>query len=252
MTEQVKKIIEGSGNNLHFEVVEILERNNWEVEISPYYVDDLSGKPREVDIIARREIGLDDFTTPTAHQTMKLPVFWAILCIECKHLKDPVVFWMHKNSKYKNALASYNLDLEELLRNAEEEFHYKSFGSKVAKLYDTTKDQENNIFNAITQPIKSLLWYQQQTSLKGIYYPIFIYDGQDKLHIKDGDAREDIIIHLNYVYKMFPMARSKSKDFYVDILHKTMFEDFLNKKLEPEILSVKKAKSFDYHVRSKN
>jgi galactitol-specific phosphotransferase system IIB component len=82
---ELDKIIKPSGNNLNMKVAKKLRELGWEVTISPYYVDDTSEKPREVDIIATKLI---------QYHTLNFSVS---LFIECKHLMHPVIFWEKPN-----------------------------------------------------------------------------------------------------------------------------------------------------------
>lgn len=56
MEAELKTRIKESGNNLHLDVADFLKRKGWLVDISPYYCDEFTDRPREVDIIATRRI----------------------------------------------------------------------------------------------------------------------------------------------------------------------------------------------------
>lgn len=56
MEKTLKKAIEESGNRLHLRVADLLTKGGWTVQLSPYYVDELTTAPREIDIIASRRI----------------------------------------------------------------------------------------------------------------------------------------------------------------------------------------------------
>lgn len=232
MDVKIKKIIDESANQMHFDVAALLEDGGWEVEISPYYIDDLTDRPREIDIIARKEIPLTG--AGLNFISNGLQKFWVVLFIECKHLKEPAVFWMHKNTKAVNALVISNYDAGEMVGGAKNKFHYFSFGEKVGKLFDTNgRDKETLLFNGLTQPIKSLLFYKARMPLNGVYYPIMVYDGQDSLYTNEGNTR-NMLMHINYSYKN-PSGSSDSRDFYVDIIHKDELGNFLDKTLSQEL-----------------
>ena len=52
--DKVKDIIASSGNNFHCKVFDYLKEKGWTVLISPYYNDNVSDKPREIDLIAEK------------------------------------------------------------------------------------------------------------------------------------------------------------------------------------------------------
>ena len=51
-SSSIQDIVEKSGHNFHCQVVNFLRENGWTALISPYYNDNFTEKPREVDIIA--------------------------------------------------------------------------------------------------------------------------------------------------------------------------------------------------------
>lgn len=48
--DKVNAIIEQSGNTFHCKVLKYLQGKRWTVLISPYYNDNVSNKPREIDL----------------------------------------------------------------------------------------------------------------------------------------------------------------------------------------------------------
>ncbi len=55
--DEINKIIETSGNNFHCKVLSYLKERGWHVLVSPYYTDNISDKPREIDLIAEKVFG---------------------------------------------------------------------------------------------------------------------------------------------------------------------------------------------------
>ena len=60
MENDVKDIINKSGNGFHARVVKLLRNDNWTVLVSPYYSDNFTDKPREIDVIAEAFNSLKD------------------------------------------------------------------------------------------------------------------------------------------------------------------------------------------------
>ena len=175
MNEELKNIIQKSGNNLHMQVSGLLENAGWEVEISSYYYDDTTNKPREIDLIARKKFFTHDmFGREVSH-------FYVCLFIECKYFKNDIAFWMQEANKNKifEAIILDGFNKDEVFGNNYNHHYFSvvnSTSKKLAKLFET-KDQ-NEIFEAITRPVKSLVFFREHNlKLNGFYYPFVIYDG---------------------------------------------------------------------------
>lgn len=94
MKEDLKKIIEKSGNNLHINTVNLLKEMGWNVDLSSYYYDDTANKPREIDIIAQINEPVFDFPPNNLINEFKLFLF-----IECKYFKNELAFRMRLNQE---------------------------------------------------------------------------------------------------------------------------------------------------------
>lgn len=92
--ESIKELIEKSGNNFHYEVVKFLRNKEWTVLISPYYNDNISDKPREIDIIAEKKFDIKDDFGYAWIATLNVRLF-----IECKYISKPVALWFDKKDK---------------------------------------------------------------------------------------------------------------------------------------------------------
>ena len=158
MDPRLKKIISESGNNLHLEVVKMLEEKSWKVNLSAYYYDDTNNKPREIDIVASKPLAyfkgqpgelVKDF------QAYSVNVF---LFIECKYFKNEIAFRIHETNKNKEAVVCEGINKDEFLEEVKNFHHYLKF-SAIAQLYDAVPEDQDKIFNAITQPVKSLTFF---------------------------------------------------------------------------------------------
>src|SRR3989344_2549840 len=252
MKTELKEKIKNSGNNLHLSVVDILENEGWKVDISPYYCDDLTDRPREIDIIAtnRRSI-----LFPNSKD--KNDFYNVVLCIECKCFTDEVCFRVFDNKKDigKRVLLNqkYNLNIDEALKRYGMLFdgHHYLNRPKIAKLYEYSKikqggkSQEDDVFQAITQSIKSTIFFMKSgnnDALGNIYYPMIVYNKIDGIYFMeenriddaylDGLAKQkNVIFHLKYSYPEtifnVPGVRYRSNDFYVDFVHKDELKNFV-------------------------
>ena len=86
---EAKEIAAKSGNSFHAKVLLALKGAGWEVLVSPYYNDQATGKPREVDLIAEKAfVTTDTFDQPKG--TIHIQLY-----IECKYLNQTTVLWTH-------------------------------------------------------------------------------------------------------------------------------------------------------------
>ena len=157
MSEEAQKILLGSGNSFHFRVADYLRRKGWENRISPYYLDNISNKPREIDLIAERAWPYVDMFEKHNSGTINVNLF-----IECKYLTNKAtVFWFAP----KDNQAAINLALKVgCLRPQHEalnDYHYISGHKAVAILFETTSGGRNNqerdpFYKALNQSLHAM------------------------------------------------------------------------------------------------
>lgn len=231
MDTKLQELIKKSGNNLHAEVAQLLENLGWEVDISSYYHDDTADKPREIDIVASKQI-------VTSSPGIGEGRFRLFLFIECKYFKEGVAFRMYDNNPKDSASAIifHNMSediLDERNTNLKKMHHYVRVPS-IAKLYDSK--ESNEIFNSITGAVKSLLFFKEQRNEKGLYYPLVVYDGIDGLYpIRNNDLAklesveplENLVFGLNYSYRSAANNRLNTRYFCVDFVNKNKLGEFL-------------------------
>ncbi len=256
-----KELIEKSGHNLHLKVVQILKNKGWTVEISPYYYDEVIEKPREIDLVASKEI---KFSISPHIDSFEYKIF---LFIECKHLKKEVVFWMQNSNLEKATKAfKYSINIPELnnyleakvppleFPDAFRDYHY--FNSPhVAKLFTTQQKEggQDVIFQSFTNAIHSLIFFKEEKNEVGIYYPLVIYESKDKIAVvspnetknyrKLENNNKNLLLEVNYLYKQFKGNCSDNyrqrfalieQPFLVDFVEKNDLDDFLDKIIEKE------------------
>src|SRR4030043_1429892 len=93
--DKVKAIIAQSGNTFHCKVLKYLQDKGWTVLISPYYNDNVSSKPREIDLIAEKAFDAKDRFKGFLG-TVNVKLF-----VECKYISQKTVFWFHDKDKQK-------------------------------------------------------------------------------------------------------------------------------------------------------
>src|SRR3989344_8630415 len=96
--ESIENIVENSGHKLHLKVVSLLENEGWQVTVSPHYIDELSDKPREIDIVAKKSF---TYISNADNETKR---FYLLLAIDCKYLTQNVVIWGRDNQLKEKAI----------------------------------------------------------------------------------------------------------------------------------------------------
>ena len=116
--QKIQEIIEKSGNDLHFQVAEVLRSNGWTVAVSRYYNDPSTGKPREIDLVATKKYPVSSFLSG-----MK-DVVTARLYIESKYIKDPIVLW----NTQKNLEKAVDLALSSRVFSSRDRAYFAAHG----------------------------------------------------------------------------------------------------------------------------
>ena len=127
--DKIKEIIAKSGNSFHFKVLKHLEDLGWKTIISPYYNDNLTNKPREIDLIAEKSFearnSYNDFLG-----TVNVQLF-----IECKFISQKTVFWFHdKNMNQAEELITHNSPFRKD-NTYTKKHHYLDGKDRAAKLF---------------------------------------------------------------------------------------------------------------------
>lgn len=231
-----QELIKESGHNLHLEVVDFLEGQDWEVEISPYYYDGTMEKVREVDIVASKPIR---------------GKYRMYLFIECKHFNKKIVLWHREITRERIKEIVINSTGGGHARNRIQDFinsdslgdHHYFKHRTVAKLF-YTKQREcgpDVIFNAFTQSIQSLSFFKEKEGRTGIFYPIVIYDPKGKVAIcsknkpKGYELINNFLLDVNYSYRGPVYNNIKIQRFLIDFIAKDYMSNFFKIALASEI-----------------
>ncbi len=261
----IKKIIEQSGNNLHYKVVDFLRENGWYVSVSPYYADNFSEKPREIDIIAEKNypigVGMRGFLG-----TISIQLF-----IECKYIKDDTVFWFdERNNNKALEFVLNNTPLEDPSRYSMTSKHHYLSGLPVAKLFASAQNKGQSqdgevFFKAITQSLNGMISYSGSGSLlpsgfnqlrndmikTTLRYPLIITDSFGKLYrhdvIKKGDPEEiseNFEIETQYAY--FDHSKKQRKEYFlIDVCNLDTLKRYLEMIEKSDLGAVKEKMSWD-------
>lgn len=262
---KIEEIIEKSGNNFHYKVVEFLRNNDWCVVVSPFYNDNFTDKPREIDIIAEKEFEVKDFDQWIAD--IKVRFF-----IECKYINNDTVFWFD-NRDMSGALSKVLKDtpLEDPHSWSMTDKHRYLENIEVAKLFsgENGKNPDNEImYKAITQSLNSLVYYKQKPSIMPVDpykkhnvkalldYPIIICNDFNhfwKYNIIKKETPEQIKdnFQLEVQYAYFDEKKENRNEYFlIDIVSFNQLEAFIKQIEEKDIAAIREKIHWDHRAQN--
>jgi len=222
-----QQIINKSSNNLHSGIAEFFNSKNYKVEVSPYYVDNVTGVSREIDIFAQQE-------------EERVDGAFNNLYIECKYLNSHLVLWQDTYTN-NTVLDKYFRDhLEgplEMIKDRKQisrlgtamvftDLHKKLKDGQCVKFYDST-GKNDLLFGAVSQAIKSMLFFSKASNDNDFNYPVVVLGNtKNLLRIKktSGDivsAQENFIMPVHYSYLDGKIIKTKNILVYI------VLEEFL-------------------------
>ena len=231
--QKIEHLITQSGNNFHCRVLNFFKEREWVVLISPYYNDNISDKPREIDIIAEKAFRVNDrFGHPYGDINIKL-------FIECKYIPQEVVFWFHeKDVRKARDLVTRTTPLKKD-NIYTEKHHYLKENYGVAKLFasEYKKNIENEpIYKALNQSLNAMVYYRNSASilplsswkerntLATVNYPVIVCNSFDKFYKVDIESpdkhtkiKEYFQLEVNYAY-MDTNKSYRNEYFLIDII----------------------------------
>lgn len=235
----VKDIIDKSGNGFHCKVLKALKEKGWTVQISPYYNNNASNKPREIDLVAERAFPFNQGTGKFSGYIS------ARLFIECKYVSQKTVFWFHiKDMVKSNDMVAKQFNLRENNRFTSEH-HYLKY-EQVAKLFsdEGKKASENELFyKALNQSLNAMVYYRNRGSIlqadkreyvkKTLNFPVIICNSFDSLYRVDIDSDDDpksiddnFQLEVNYAY-IDQNGKNRDEFFLLDVVKYDLLRQFL-------------------------
>jgi len=242
--KDVKNIIDKSGNTFHSKVLKYFNKQGWTVLISPYYNDNTSGKPREIDLIAEKAFKVEDYHGQY-FGNVNVKLF-----IECKYISQKTVFWFHSKDYGKaiNLVIQNSPCIKDNMYT--KEHHYLCDNNHVAKLFadEKTKGADNEIFyKALNQSLNALIYYRNKASIISVSegrrdytkytlnYPIIVCNSFDNLYRVDietdndpSNIDENFQLEINYAY-IGPAGANRNEYFLIDIIKYDLIDDLLEK-----------------------
>lgn len=207
--DPIAELIERSGNNFHCQVINFLRAAAWTVLISPYYNDNFTDKPREIDIVAEKEFVVNN------NFDQFLGMLNVKLFIECKFINKDIIFWLDEKDKEK---ANERVERDTSIQYLNENSHHYLKNGKVAKLFSSSpeKSLDNElIYKAINQSLNAMVYYKNSRSIlpgrreniqKILNYPLIICNTFDRFYkVEIGNAvyskmDDNFQLEINYAY----------------------------------------------------
>lgn len=139
---QVQELIDASGNNFHAKVAQWFSSAGWELQVSPYYMDQTQQKAREIDLIAEKSWPFKNmFGNLEGHVVVRL-------YIECKFVPSYAAFWFSEKNKREAKHLVCSTGVFTATNTYTDKHHYIAQCERVAKLFSSsqTKGQEGDLF----------------------------------------------------------------------------------------------------------
>jgi len=180
---KASKIINKSGNKLLLQTAKFFEEKLWDVNVAPYYLDPITGKPREIDIIVKKKFPV----SAGRNGIERVEEVTIRLFIECKYLNEEAttVLWLRdKNLNEAKKLVINN----SVIGNDETKIpiltdckHHQLNENKVIKL--SAYADNDPISSAIGSTLNSLAFFRKQYTDYSYYvdFPIIIIDPNGNL-----------------------------------------------------------------------
>ncbi len=239
--DDVRTIVEKSGNSFHCKVLQHIKTQGWTVLVSPYYNDNSSGKPREIDLIAEKAFNLQDrFSRFCGNVNVRL-------FIECKYIPQKTVFWFHDRDAEKSIALVEQTSPCRRDNIYTKEHHYLA-DDRVAKLFadEKSKGVENEVFyKALNQSLNGLIYYRNKNSIIHIpanrqnytkyvlCYPVIACNSFNSLYGVSIDTDDDPVrlndnfqLEVNYAYTS-QQGADANEFFLIDIVDFTRLDEFL-------------------------
>lgn len=242
--KEIQEIIERSGNSFHSRVVRSLREQQWTVLISPYYNDNFTDKPREIDIVAEKKFAVTDEWNTRFFGFLSVRLF-----VECKYILGNTVFWFDAKDRIKAIeRAMRDTNLEHPDRNTTIKDHHYLLGEPVAKLFasDKSRGEENEIIaKAINQNLNAFVYYRNNREiipstssgekvLQVIAYPLIVVNSFENFYqtmVTNGGGVQPIQrpfqLEVNYAY-LDNERKGQSEYFLIDVVSMETLPDFLS------------------------
>lgn len=257
--DKIEKLVDSSGIITHQKIVQKLRSLGWYVQISPYYKISSTESSKEFDIIAEKPFN----NSPPRESS--IVQFNVQLFIECKYIKQEVVFWFDEIDINKAVVLNeekYDISIVSPQRGSGdikmEEIPNLS-SKKVAKIFSTNLNKEDVIHKAVDQCLSAKIYYDQykpgplfydfvhiqEAKTKIIRFPLVVCDNFNKLKEVEfendsfytNSIQDNFKLELNYSYP--DKKNIHIEDYFlIDFIDAEKLEDFIKNFVEKEMQEI--------------
>ena len=229
-----KQIVERSGNTFHAKVLTALQDRDWKVLVSPYYSDQMTGKPREIDLIAEKAFRVND-TWGKQKGSIHVQLY-----VECKFLNQPTVFWIHdQDTESTEKLLERTTPLRSNNIYIREHHYVKQTNGRVVKLFagqPQSSTEGEQMYKALNQSLNAMIAYKSKGSILDVHphgvhnvlalvrYPLIVCGNEENMFQIDIGSNDDpvavdnnMILEVNYV-DTDPLTKHRIAYFLIDIV----------------------------------
>ena len=249
---QVHDLIATSGNTLHKKVTQLLKSHGWRVTVSPYYLDQVSEKAREIDLIAEKTWPYGD-QHPESRGSIAIRLF-----IECKYIPNETVFWFAEKDSEAALRLVCSTGLFRKSAYWTGDHHYLSGSSRVAKLFESrgkksgggggnqAPPESDPFYKALNQVLNGMIYLRESsvTRLRGpqsheqvthvLDFPVIACNSFANFYAVNLDCDDDpaqlanrFLLEVQYAYR--DRSGARRDDYYlVDVVDSRKIEDFLS------------------------
>lgn len=248
---EIERFAQEHGHAFHARVVKDLRDLGWDVLISPFYRDNATDKAREADIIAEKDIAFGLNSESTIHHGF----FTVRLIIECKYIKDPLIFWFdnHNPDAVEERIIKDIPFFERMKSNSSIKNHHWFQWNKVAKLFTVYSSKSNAqerqpendfVFSAVDKVLGCTLAYRSEkrfsspkyqeqyifkartngTTIPIITYPIILFNDFSKIYqteisnnpiLREMTKEASFPLEVNYEFVRYLPMRQTLKEYFL-------------------------------------
>jgi hypothetical protein len=212
----VKRLIDSSGNSFHSKVARWFQSNGWQVEVSPYYMDQTQSKARELDLVVEKLWPINGLFDQHEGSVV------VRLFVECKFVASEAVFWFTPKDigTATKLVCSLGPFRENNTHTAQH--HYIAGSPRVAKLFTSGRSRAQEadpFYRALNQSLNATVALRSRSpshsdlagrhsgKLVVLNYPVVVCSSFSQVYAADFLAdvdpqrvRENFQLEVQYAY----------------------------------------------------
>jgi hypothetical protein len=224
-----------TGIPFQYEIEDRLKKIGWKTISEQSYLDDVEKKPRPIDIVATQEV-----------PRFKARGTQLALVIETKHISDQSGVYMRDNP----------MDTTSYMRDG---YWSRDFETAFNGFHHLTAPQVarhipgSELYGAVCQSVKALLYLRTKPLLNqaGLFYPVVVYKG-GKIADQNGTVHKNLLYYQTYEWVNPETSEISSRALYVDIIHESALEDYIENVYKKEFATLMNVIFFHQRMAENN